>query len=72
MRNIFSAEELAREVDPNFAAQAAAQRGGAPVAPNCNQSIEHQHVALAPMFEDLARRTAPGSAVSADPYTWRR
>lgn len=73
MRNIFSQEEAAREVDPTFASQAEAQRGGLPTAPPCSQTLERQHVPLSPKFEDLARRSAPGSAVSKElTYSWRR
>jgi hypothetical protein len=61
------------EPDPVFAQQADAQRGGQPIAPPCNQTLEHSHIPLSPKSEDLARRSAPDSAVSAKhTYEWRK
>jgi hypothetical protein len=59
------------EVDPSFANQAGAQRGGTPSTPAFLPA--HSPVELrTPDFADLARRSAPGSAVSADmTYRWR-
>jgi hypothetical protein len=72
MQNIFSANEPTRQVEPEFSNQA--QTGTSPIAPGCNPIVPgHPHVQLAPKFEDLARRTAPGSAVSKElTYTWRK
>ncbi len=39
MKNIFSAEETAPELDPSFAAQAAQQRGGLPQAPPTDANL---------------------------------
>jgi hypothetical protein len=73
MKNIFSASEETREVDRVFEQQARHQRGTLPTVPPCSQSIERSHRPLAAGFEELARRSAPGSAVSADlTYVWRR
>lgn len=75
MKNIFSAEEPAREVDSCFRTQAQAQAGGVPVAPSCNPTLPAPPgVPLrTPDFENLAERSAPGHAASADlTYQWRR
>jgi hypothetical protein len=56
MRNHFSAPDPVVEVDPTFAAQAGAQRGGTPTAPSCNPVLpEHQPVALPPALEAIVR-----------------
>ncbi len=73
MKNVFSAEEPVREVDPTFAAQAAAQRGGTSSAPSIPAILPPHSPVERPDFEDLAHRSAPGSAVSsALTYEWRK
>lgn len=78
MENLF-------EVDGSFKMQADSQRGGGPVAPSGDARVpEHPYVTLqqklppnfspevARRFENLAERTAPGSAVSDElTYRWR-
>jgi len=71
VENIFSANEQQPEVDPSFAAQAPTHR---PTAPRCDTSMpQPAPVELRmPDFEDLARRSAPGMATSAElTYRWR-
>jgi hypothetical protein len=63
-----------REVDPSFANQAQAQRGGTPTAPSCNPSVPTHHapVPLPAAIERIAEIAAPGSATSnALTYHWR-
>jgi len=74
VKNIFSTNEPTPEVDPSFEEQAQAQRGGPPIAPSTPANLPaHSPVELrTPDFEDLARRSAPGSAVSDKlTYSWR-
>jgi hypothetical protein len=55
VKNIFSSEEPTREVDPTFASQAEAQRGGLPTAPPCNFPLPaHPPVNLPPVLERVA------------------
>ncbi len=70
MKNIFSANEQAPEIDPAFQQQVPANLVNAPTTPYGLPAAVH--VPLAPRFEDLAARTHPESATKADPYTWRR
>jgi hypothetical protein len=71
MRNIFSSNEPAREFEPEFLNQP--QAGMQPQAPSCSQSLQREHIQLSPKFEELARRSAPGSATSKEfTYVWRR
>jgi hypothetical protein len=71
MRNIFSATEEAPQLDPAFQNQLPANLPSAPSTP----AILPAHPAVelrTPDFEDLARRSAPGHAASADlTYRWR-
>jgi hypothetical protein len=71
VKNIFSAEETAPELDPAFHNQ---QPDIRPIAPPCNPIMPHAApVELRmPDFDDLARRSAPGMATSAElTYRWR-
>ena len=70
MKNVFSAEERTPEHE-SFASQE--QRGEQPTAPGITSMPSNPHRPLAPFFEDLARRSAPASALSLDlTYQWRR
>jgi hypothetical protein len=70
VKNAFSTEERTPEMH-DFINQV--QAGQQPTAPPCNPTLERAHIPLAPKFEALARRSAPGSATSeALTYTWRR
>ena len=71
MRNLFSASEEAPEIETEFLTQ---QPDIRPTAPPCNPIMPHPApVELRmPDFEDLARRSAPGMATSAElTYRWR-
>jgi hypothetical protein len=71
MKNVFSSEEISPTVETAFLTQ---QPDIRPTAPPCNPIMPHPApVELRmPDFEDLAHRSAPGSAVSADlTYRWR-
>jgi hypothetical protein len=70
VRNIFSANEQALEVDGSFANQADAQRGGLPTAPSCNPSLPgNSRVSMpTPDLEGMAEIAAPHSAVG--PAIW--
>jgi hypothetical protein len=76
---------MKNEVDSSFEQQANRQAGGGPDEPRTMApNFAPQHVSIAPTFpesakkfgpqlEDLARRSAPGSATSNElTYIWRR
>src|SRR5438445_254973 len=69
MRNIFSANEEPREVDPAFQSQADAQRGGPPSAPPTNDPFPAPmgHPGRTPGLEKFFEGVAPGSAVQVAP-----
>jgi len=53
MQNIFSANEPARQVEPEFSNQG--QRGSQPAAPTCNAPLPaHPPVNLPPVLERVA------------------
>jgi hypothetical protein len=53
VRNIFSADEPIRQVEPEFSNQP--QRGTAPTAPTCNVLLpSHPQVNLPPVLERVA------------------
>ncbi len=69
MRNIFSANEEPREVDPAFQNQADAQRGGRPVAPPTDNPfpVPMGHPGTAPALENLFAHAGPAHAATAEP-----
>jgi hypothetical protein len=71
VKNALSTEERTPEVDPTFASQVP---GCFNAPPTPDRLPGHASVELrTPDFADLARRSAPGHAVSeALTYTWRR
>jgi hypothetical protein len=73
MKNVFSVNEQTPELDPSFANQAQAQRGGPPSAPSTPAILPaHSPVPLPGPLEQIAEIAAPGSATSNSlTYRWR-